>query len=508
MRTLAAILVLLTLAMILTSVRAQQGQDYVIIDSIEAPTTSIPGQRVTVTLRVSYSFSQKAELGISIARTGSASGSDLMAQTRGGIVYGSSSEPKTGSRQYYVAIVTPEIQGQLQLTAHAFYSYGTGWITASSKDFSMMISESNGFTLPSNEFTGSVQYANDPSLASSATEAGGSISASLSGSSISIGLGIPNPTNEAQTEDITYLIGIDVKNEGGSVQNPEGTYEIRIINSPGVANATFETGEGSRIKPLDLSVGANGYVINGLDLNDLGNSRSFSLYAVGYRVFQNTTNNSQCTEVPVPYVSGVAIDGMVESFGGGGFTSYPSCVQVGTPEQSYFALVIWNSPQGGWAPVSLPANLLLSTPTTVSVDGSPHQAGQVIIPIGVHSISAPAVVPMESGTQLIFDHWNDGLNSSSRTLTVNGDTDLTAFYRAQLTPSAVSTVLTMLGAFKGWAVGGVVQQTDVVTVNKPVNIKPIWDYTSVVLITILIIGAVVMGILLVRHKETRSREVR
>jgi len=89
-----------------------------------------------------------------------------------------------------------------------------------------LISEGSGFTLPSNEFAGSVQYSNDPSLASSATEASGSISVSLSGNSISIGLAIPNPTNEAQTEGTNYLIGIDVKDVGGSVQTPTGTYEF------------------------------------------------------------------------------------------------------------------------------------------------------------------------------------------------------------------------------------------------------------------------------------------
>ncbi len=505
--------------MILTSVRAQQGQDYVIIDSIEAPITSIPGQRVTVTVRVSYSFSQKAEIGISIAHSGSASESDLIARTRGGIVYGSSSEPKTGSRQYYIAIVTPETQGQLQLTAHAFYSYGTGWITSSSKDFSLLISEASGFTLPSNEFAGSIQYSNDPSLASSATEASGSISGSLLGSSISIGLDIPIPTSDAQTEGVNYLIGIDTKNVGGSVQDPDGTYEIRITNEPSVSNATFETGAGTLIKPLDLAVGANSYSISGLVLNDFGNSRSFSLYAIGYRLFQKTTIS--CTLIP--YVSGVAIDGVVE---GGWSYGWGNCVQVG---QSYFAFVTWNAPQGGWAPVSLPANLFLSTPTTILVDGSQHQAGQVIIPMGVHSISAPALVPMDSGTQLIFDHWNDGMNNPNRTLTVTGDTDLTAIYRTQyqvtmsadmqgqsgwvdqgttirmkFTPSDLSTLLTMLGAFKGWAVDGVVQQTDVVTVNKSVSISPMWDYTPVIILTILIVGTVITGILLVRRKVAKS----
>lgn len=473
-----------------------------------------------VTVRVSYSFSQKAEIGISIAPAGTTSESDLIARTRGGIVYGSSSEPKTGSRQYYIAMVAPEIQGQLQLTVHAFYSYGTGWIAASSKDFSLLLSESNGFMLPPTEFVGSVQYSTDPSLRPSAIEAGGSISASLSGGSISIGLGIPIRTSEAQTDYINYLIQIDAKNVGGSVQNPKGTYEIRIVNGPRVANATFETGDGSLIKSLDLTVGANGYAISGLNLNDLGNSHSFSLYAVGYRVFQNTTYTYQCTRVP--YVSGDAIDGIVE----GGFSYYPSCLQVGTPVQSYFALLVWTAPQGGWAPISLPANLFLSTPTTVFVDGSQQQAGQVSIPIGVHSISAPTMVPMDSGTRLIFDHWNDGMNNPNRTLTVNGDTDLTAIYstqyqvtlsadmqgqsgwvdqgttiRMKFTPSDLSTLLTMLGAFKGWAVDGVVQQTDLITVNKPVNIKPIWDYTPVIILIILIIGAVITGVLVVRAKK-------
>ena len=254
-------------------------------------------------------------------------------------------------------------------------------------------------------------------------------------------------------------------------------------------------------------------------MNDLESSRSFSLYAVGYRIFQITKHT--CTQTI--YVSGVAIDGMVESFGGYSY-GFPDCVQVG---QSYFAFVTWNAPQGGWAPVSLPTNLFLSTPTTISVDGSQHQAGQVIIPMGIHSISAPALVPMDSGTQLIFDHWNDGMNNPNRTLTVSGDTDLTAIYRTQyqvtmsadmqgqsgwvdqgttlqvqLAPSDLSTLLTMLGAFKGWSVDGVVQQTNVVSVNKPANIEPVWDYTPVILLAILIIGAVITGILLLRRKQT------
>jgi hypothetical protein len=87
-------------------------------------------------------------------------------------------------------------------------------------------------------------------------------------------------------------------------------------------------------------------------------------------------------------------------------------------------------------------------------------------------------------------------------VTANGDTNLTTTYRAQLAPSATSTLLTMLGAFKGWSVNGVVQQTDVVSANNALSIEPVWDYTPVIVLAILVIAAVIAGILLLRRKQT------
>lgn len=135
--------------------------------------------------------------------------------------------------------------------------------------------------------------------------------------------------------------------------------------------------------------------------------------------------------------------------------------------------------------------------------------------------------------RIFVTHWNDGVSNHNCTLTVNGDADLKAIYRTQyqvslsadmqgqsgwidqgttirmkLTPSDLSTFLTMLGAFKGWSVDGVDQQTDVVSVNKPINIKPTWDYTPVIILAILTIGTVLTGIILVRRKRKTSRKER
>ncbi len=365
----------------------QSPSEYVNITSIDTPAYALPKQRVTVAVQISYSFSRanssQSEIGISVTRKGGTQESDVFARSRGGVVlygglytYGgiyASANIVTGTREYFIALIIPNQDGLLNLTAHAFYSHGSEWVGSSSMDFVINVSESNGFQLPPTEFTGSITYEStslSSNFSGTTSESNASVSITPSGDSLPVTLTIPGTTKSDQSNGIFYWIEIDTTDSGGSVQNPLPNYVIELLTNSSTAMLT--KGDGTEIKSLQLVVGTSTYTVNGLLLSDLGNANAFSLHVRAMQLNQNFS--SKCLSASSDeWASNV-------EFYEGETNPFVSCY---TTPNGYDLLKVWEAPQGGWAPVTIPYQLTISAPVAVQLDGTPETLSNGVMTVPV-----------------------------------------------------------------------------------------------------------------------------
>lgn len=182
----------------------------------------------------------------------------------------------------------------------------------------------------------------------------------------------------------------------------------------------------------------------------------------------------------------------------------------------------------------------------VQVDGSSGKtsnAGEftLTLPVGVsHQVTVPSVQQYENGTRLIFAGWQDKNNDTKRSLTLDGDTRIAGYYRAQYLlrvnsivpdysrsdwydaganvslsvegslpmPSFLGTI-GMRYVFKGWSGDVQSHSTSVnVTVNKPTTESADFtvDFTALVIPMILVVG-LVGGILLAISMRRKTRTI-
>lgn len=157
-----------------------------------------------------------------------------------------------------------------------------------------------------------------------------------------------------------------------------------------------------------------------------------------------------------------------------------------------------------------------------------------------YEISVAAILPFQNGTRLIFTGWQDGVNSTMRTLLLDGDTRLDGSYKVQyllrinsIVPSYSSsdwydsgTILTLhsqnviplggplsfLGlhyAFRGWSGDIASNEMSInLTLDRPkvVNADFVIDYTPLVIPLILVVG-VLGGVALVLVSRRKGKRL-
>jgi hypothetical protein len=70
---------------------------------------------------------------------------------------------------------------------------------------------------------------------------------------------------------------------------------------------------------------------------------------------------------------------------------------------------------------------------TVTIDGNTQPPGTVSINVspGTHTLSVPQTLALQTGSQLLFDHWSDGSTQPTKTVDLQDDTSITPVYRTQ-----------------------------------------------------------------------------
>jgi hypothetical protein len=183
-----------------------------------------------------------------------------------------------------------------------------------------------------------------------------------------------------------------------------------------------------------------------------------------------------------------------------------------------------------------PITLTIQVPSTVNVtvDNVTMPAGAITIPViaGQHKISLPEIAPVNEMTRIRFDHWADGVNESSRTISIVTDTSYQALYTTQyrlaiagdqgmatgagwydqgstasFTVPAVASATGILGTlgaklnFQGWYENGTLITTETsgsIAMDQPHTITAVWqvDYTMplIVIGIVIVVVAAVLGI--------------
>jgi ribosomal protein L40E len=169
--------------------------------------------------------------------------------------------------------------------------------------------------------------------------------------------------------------------------------------------------------------------------------------------------------------------------------------------------------------------LSVSVPNQVSVtlDGVQESAGSTNLQLstGVHTISVPDVVQINSTSRLKFYGWSDGSTHTTTAFDLENDTEISATYITQYLVNATSdstlqsgwydqgtvvqfTVNTQLvnqyrllvGGFSGWYNNGqpIANSPNAsLTVNGPVNLTDSWNYLPILIpVLIVVIVAVIL----------------
>lgn len=190
-----------------------------------------------------------------------------------------------------------------------------------------------------------------------------------------------------------------------------------------------------------------------------------------------------------------------------------------------------------------PISLTVAVPTVVAVslDGVEQPPGPVSIAVSVgqHNITVPALVNVDNSTRVRFDHWADGFNQTSRSISVKSDQTFEAIYLTQhsltITGEEVtakgagwydegataafsiaaikpmSGLLGMLGGqlkFQGWIENGKFMTNSTmgtISMNQPHNLTVLWqvDYTS----PLAIVAVVGVAIIALTYVVIRSKRM-
>jgi hypothetical protein len=169
--------------------------------------------------------------------------------------------------------------------------------------------------------------------------------------------------------------------------------------------------------------------------------------------------------------------------------------------------------------------LTVGVPSQVqlNLDGVPQSAGSFALQLspGVHAMSVPDIVQIDSTSRLRFNGWSDGSNQTTRTFDLESDTELAATYVTQylVTATVDSTLQSgwydqgtvaeftvnntqlgtsyglLVGGFDGWYKNGQLlskSPSASITINGPVSLNDKWNYLPYLppLLIVVIVGVI------------------
>jgi hypothetical protein len=500
--------------------------EYISVSSIESPSVALPGQRIVIHVLVSYQFASAAWIGISVATPGATNAS---AQSLGGLVDPSRGDELTSSRGVYLALMMPRQTGNMQYIVRAFFAHGSqAWqgTEPDGKAFSILVSNSDGFSLQPNSFSGGlVLRRQTPTYAVI-----NSLRVTRTSDLLSFSLSIVGSTDDAHRNRMFYDIDIDATNELSSVTFGVTDYAIRIYALDKPTTGFFlDAKTGKQLKILQVSSNANGYTVTGLSVADIGGYNFNMVAGAVQRKTSTTATYGSC-------------------FSGVYFIVYSSENWVCPPSYSTTTTdtVLAMTPAGGWAPVTIPIAIDITTPTDILLDGMTQQpSGGIVdvqLPSGWHEIVAPPIVAIDETSRLRFDHWSDGSTGANRSVEMTSDLTLGADYVKQYhvtmtsplsvfrddwvdegssltfsqppSPQPVRGPLGMLGGkwvFDGWYDSEKLLtnlNSVVISVNSPHFIEAKWhaDYrTPLAIIALIAIVIVAAAYLIVRRRAGPRR---
>jgi hypothetical protein len=425
----------------------------------------------------------------------------------------------------YMAILMPATSEPLQLTLHAFYAHGQGWIGSDNKDFSILVTDTQGYGLASNSFAGGIASG----YASAQIR---SVSVGSDSNAWTLSLSLNGTTEDAGKNGMIYLIRIDTSHPGGSVQDANDTYDVLIFSG---GRAILQTPSGQLLKELSLSVKTNGYEVSGLSLADIGGAHEFNIAVVVIQALEKTMTT--CTPTGIGYGVTWIVEGVEPPQLG-------SCYTTRTGDIVYE--YVGSSPAGGWAPVSIPIKITISTPVPIAIDGVNtwpiDGTARSLVPSAIHVISAPNIVETDNTTRLRFGSWVDGQTQTNRTENLQEDTSFGAVYVRQYLLSLQSSVGVASGAgwydegssaqisisnsqpmsglegivgarwaFQGWYEGQrLVSASNIasISMNQTLDLNAHWtaDYTVPIAITVLATLVIAIAAFLILRPTGRTRQ--
>jgi hypothetical protein len=341
---------------------------------------------------------------------------------------------------------------------------------------------------------------------------------------------------------MSYFIGIDSTNTAGSVQDGTRDFLIEILTTPKLA-ARLGDARGVVLKTLDIMTsGSDEYQVSGLSLNDIGGHYSFNIYAEAIRKLEIRTTMTvpSCTNY---YAATYSDPWELWTTLPSEFNYYePYCYYTQQEKVSTVYEDLGRSPAGGWAPVSIPAELRVGISGPLTLDNETEQPTNgtvtVMVPLGNHEIRAQTIVSVDDSRRLKFDHWVNGPQDISWIISISSDATLqtTYTYQYQLrieTPipvdgagwyndaesatfsirsseSPIDGLLGVLGGklrFQGWYENGNLlasSTSGIISMKAPHNLEAHWEPVYSVPMTILATIIVVIAFV-VYHAVRRKR---
>ena len=170
----------------------------------------------------------------------------------------------------------------------------------------------------------------------------------------------------------------------------------------------------------------------------------------------------------------------------------------------------------------------------ITLDGMPRPTGSIGVDLhpGIHAISVPEIVQIDSTSRLKFNGWSDGSTQLTRTFDLESDSEISAIYVTQylINATADSTLQTgwydqgtvlkfnvnsnqfvnsyrlLTGGFDGWYNSNQLiskSPSASVTIDGPVNLTDRWNYLPY-LPLVLIVAIVAVVLFFARRGNIRS----